>query len=140
MNLNQEKGWPKIIYDALRRIIPFVNTECDRLLFLLINTPEFQRFEPDYLQRLIPDAPRTVINAFLGKVRLDLAHYLALDDSTIIEFVKACQKGRDHTLHILGEGIIERRLFKSIGASGQGGQNENTIWQDFIVTPIFGRS
>jgi HD superfamily phosphohydrolase len=75
--------------------------------------------QSEELLRVIPDAPLTVVNAFLGKARPDLEHYLAMDDSTILEFVKACQKGRDRTLHILGEGIIERRLFKSIDASKQ---------------------
>lgn len=73
--------------------------------------------QPQELLREIPNAPLTVIEAFFGKERPDLERYLEMDDSTILEFIKACQKGRDRTLHILGEGIIERRLFKSIDAS-----------------------
>ena len=37
------KTWPKIIRDPVHNIIPFENTECDRLLLNLINSREFQR-------------------------------------------------------------------------------------------------
>lgn len=36
-------SWPKIIRDPVHNIVPFDNTECDRLLLSLINTREFQR-------------------------------------------------------------------------------------------------
>ncbi len=35
--------WPKVIRDPVHGIIPFEDTECDRLLLDLINTREFQR-------------------------------------------------------------------------------------------------
>jgi len=35
--------WPKVIRDPVHNIIPFEDTECDRLLLDLINTKEFQR-------------------------------------------------------------------------------------------------
>ncbi len=37
------KIWPKVIRDPVHGIIPFEDTECDRLLLDLINTREFQR-------------------------------------------------------------------------------------------------
>jgi len=37
------KSWPKVIRDPVHNIIPFEDTECDRLLLDLINTKEFQR-------------------------------------------------------------------------------------------------
>jgi HD superfamily phosphohydrolase len=35
--------WPKVILDPVHNIIPFEDSECDRLLLELINTREFQR-------------------------------------------------------------------------------------------------
>jgi hypothetical protein len=37
------KLWPKVIRDPVHNIIPFEDTDCDRLLLDLINTKEFQR-------------------------------------------------------------------------------------------------
>jgi HD superfamily phosphohydrolase len=37
------KTWPKVIRDPVHNIIPFEDTECDRLLLNLINAKEFQR-------------------------------------------------------------------------------------------------
>ncbi|MEQ8786514.1 MAG: HD domain-containing protein [Pirellulaceae bacterium] len=36
-------SWPKIIRDPIHNIVPFEDTDCDRLLLQLINTKEFQR-------------------------------------------------------------------------------------------------
>ena len=36
-------SWPKIIRDPVHDIIPFQDTDCDRLLLRLIETAEFQR-------------------------------------------------------------------------------------------------
>src|SRR6516165_6758808 len=35
--------WPKVIRDPVHELIPFEDTPCDRLLWDLINTREFQR-------------------------------------------------------------------------------------------------
>ena len=36
-------SWPKIIRDPVHNIVPFEDTDCDKLLLNLINTKEFQR-------------------------------------------------------------------------------------------------
>ena len=36
-------SWPKVIRDPVHELIPFEDTPCDRLLWDLINTKEFQR-------------------------------------------------------------------------------------------------
>jgi len=35
--------WPKLLHDSIHHLIPFEESDCDRLLLALINTREFQR-------------------------------------------------------------------------------------------------
>ena len=43
--------WPKVIRDPVHELIPFEDTPCDRLLWDLINTREFQRLRQDQAAR-----------------------------------------------------------------------------------------
>lgn len=62
--------------------------------------------------KVVPGAPLTVCSAFSGHPTLDT--FLALDDSTVTEFFKACTDASDPILKILGQGLIARTLFKGI--------------------------
>ncbi len=64
---------------------------------------------------VVPNAPPNVMAAFAGK--MTLGQYLALDDHTISEFLKACKLAGDFILKSLGEGVIGRKLFKAVEAS-----------------------
>lgn len=63
-------------------------------------------------RRIVPDAPRSVINAFSGNIKL--AEYLALDDHIITAFLRACETANDGVLQTLAHGLLNRRLFKGI--------------------------
>lgn len=65
------------------------------------------------LKKLIPDAPPAVIDAFSNE-KLPLSDYLLLDDSRIYEFFHAASKSKDSILSELGEGLLNRRLYKTI--------------------------
>jgi HD superfamily phosphohydrolase len=67
-------------------------------------------------RKLVPDAPRSVLAAFSGQ--LDLKCYTSIDEHAITEFLKACSASSDSVLQELGSGIIDRRLFKVIDATG----------------------
>ena len=67
-------------------------------------------------QAVVPDAPPSVVRAFSHKMSLD--EYLALDDHTMSEFLKACGGSKDKTLRELALGLLNRRLFKATDATG----------------------
>jgi uncharacterized protein len=64
---------------------------------------------------IAPEAPRSVIEAFTGK--LTLGQYLALDDHSITEFLKGCARSKDEILRDLSAGVLNRCLFKAIDAT-----------------------
>ncbi len=68
---------------------------------------------------IAPGTPDTVIQAFTGQISLD--EYLALDDSTVTEFFKACSSAKDDILREIGYGLVNRRLYKAIDATGADG-------------------
>ncbi len=89
-----------------------------RLLFkrykaLLEQAPAGQR------TTIVPDAPRSIVGAFSGKI--GLGDYLKLDDHTITEFVKACEFSGDLVLKVLGSGLLNRILFKAVDATDANG-------------------
>lgn len=49
---------------------------------------------------------------------MSLGQYLLLDDHAITEFLKGCKASTDPVLSQLGIGILDRRLYKVIDASG----------------------
>jgi HD superfamily phosphohydrolase len=65
---------------------------------------------------VVPEAPAGLIPAFGGGT-MPLGAYLALDDHTITEFLKACERASDPVLQALGGGLLHRRLFKVIDAT-----------------------
>jgi len=85
----------------------------------------FRRFKqlietegPDKVkQATVPDVPCSVMRSFTA--RMSLNEYLALDDHTITEFLKACQDGSDAILQMLGGGLLHRHLFKSMDVTGR---------------------
>ena len=64
------------------------------------------------VQALVPGAPESVLAAFSG--RPPLAVYLALDDHAMTELFKACAPGKDPLLKELGEGLLNRKLYKAV--------------------------
>ena len=64
---------------------------------------------------LVLDAPPTLYKAFSGDMLLE--DYLALDDSTVSEFLKCAARSPDDTLKDLATGILNRRLYKAIDVS-----------------------
>ena len=67
------------------------------------------------LKKIVPNAPPVVVSAFSGQ--LSLQDFLNLDDYTISEFLKCCNKADDYLLKTLGSGLMSRKLFKSVEAS-----------------------
>jgi HD superfamily phosphohydrolase len=64
------------------------------------------------VQATVPGAPECVLTAFGGQPVL--AVYLALDDHAMTEFFKACARGNDTLLKELGDGLLNRKLYKSV--------------------------
>jgi HD superfamily phosphohydrolase len=64
------------------------------------------------VQTLFPGAPGSVLAAFSGKP--PLAVYLALDDHAMTELFKAFTRGQDPLLRELGEGLLNRKLYKAV--------------------------
>lgn len=69
------------------------------------------------LHDIAPGAPSIVLKAFSGE-NISLQDYLSLDDSTITEFFKSCTKSSDIILSQLGDGILNRNLYKGIDLTG----------------------
>jgi HD superfamily phosphohydrolase len=65
---------------------------------------------------IVPDSPQSVTRAFSAPPNLH--DYVALDDYSVTEFLKACKNSGDTILRSLGEGLAERRLYKSTDVSG----------------------
>jgi uncharacterized protein len=64
------------------------------------------------IEALAPGAPKSVLAAFAETP--PLAVYLALDDHAMTDLFKACARGDDPLLGELGEGLLNRRLYKSV--------------------------
>jgi uncharacterized protein len=68
-------------------------------------------------QKIVPGAPPNLVLAFTGQMTLEA--YLSLDDHTITEFLKSCHAARDPVLRELSDGLLNRRLYKSVEASNK---------------------
>ncbi len=64
------------------------------------------------VQAIVPGAPESVLAVFSARPPLDV--YLALDDHTLTELFKACAAGKDPLLNELGEGLVNRKLYKAV--------------------------
>ncbi|MFO0875936.1 MAG: HD domain-containing protein [Gemmataceae bacterium] len=60
--------------------------------------------------------PNSILEAFSGQIAL--TRYLDLDDHTITELLKICTLSHDATLQRLGDGLLNRRLYKAIDMTG----------------------
>jgi hypothetical protein len=76
--------------------------------------------------QVVPGASSRVVAAFTGK--LSLAHYLELDDVSLLDFFKACGQAQDSLLASLSRGLIERKLYKAIDVT----ENERAHIGDFV--------
>jgi len=65
--------------------------------------------------RVLPDAPKEVARAFSS--RTDLRDYLELDDHSISQFCKACERSSDQVLGRFGAGLLHRNYLKAIDAT-----------------------
>ncbi len=61
---------------------------------------------------IAPGAPLVLQSAFSGAMTLQ--QYLELDDSTLVQFFKACEQANDNVLNSLGSGLLNRRLYKGL--------------------------
>jgi uncharacterized protein len=66
--------------------------------------------------KIVPSAPPGVLEAFTSS--MSLSQYLLLDDYTVTEFMKSCQSATDPILRDLGSGLVHRRLYKAVDATG----------------------
>jgi hypothetical protein len=74
-----------------------------------------QRSSKAKKQEVVPGVPGAIFQAFTSKLSLD--QYLLLDDHTMTEFFKACSVAKDKTLQMLGQGLVNRILFKGVDAT-----------------------
>lgn len=63
-------------------------------------------------RRIAPGAPESVRLAFAGGASLD--DFLRLDDYSIVEFWRSCERSKDPSLRELGGGLLHRKLYKAI--------------------------
>ena len=68
---------------------------------------------------VVPNAPDAVFEGFTEQLSLD--RYLALDDHMVSGFFKACASTDDPVLGLLGRGLVDRKLYKGIDATGVDG-------------------
>ncbi len=61
---------------------------------------------------IVPGAPVAVLSVFSAMPSLPV--YLALDDHAMTELFKACARGEDPLLKELGEGLVNRKLYKAV--------------------------
>jgi HD superfamily phosphohydrolase len=89
-----------------------------RLLFRRAKQLVEQTGSPEEARNIIPDAPPSVLAAFSGP--LSLGQYLALDDHSMTEFLKASSVANDPDglLQALASGLLHRKLFKAVDATG----------------------
>ena len=64
------------------------------------------------MQMILPGGPESVLAAFSGKSAL--SKYLELDDHSMTAFFKACAASGDELLRELGEGLLNRKLYKAV--------------------------
>ncbi len=64
------------------------------------------------VQAIVPGAPENVLTAFSERPSLQV--YLGLDDHAMTELFKACARGQDPLLRELGEGLVNRKLYKAV--------------------------
>jgi HD superfamily phosphohydrolase len=67
-------------------------------------------------QRPIDGVFPSLFETFSGQVRL--TRYLDLDDHGITELLKGCTRSRDEIVSRLGDGLLNRRLFKALDVTG----------------------
>lgn len=70
---------------------------------------------------VVPDSPLLIQRAFQGQ--LSLQDYLGLDEAMMLTFFGACIKCSDLILAQLSKGLLERRLYKAIEATGIGAEH-----------------
>ncbi len=68
-------------------------------------------------RKVVPGISGPLQRAFSGMI--SLGDYLMLDDHTITEFLKCCERSGDSLLKDLGLGLLHRRLYKAIDVTGQ---------------------
>jgi uncharacterized protein len=68
-------------------------------------------------EKIAPGISDSVLRAFTG--RTSLADYLTLDDHSITEFWKCCERSNDNLLKELGTGLLHRRLYKAIDVTAR---------------------
>ncbi len=68
------------------------------------------------IRTVAPEVSDTVIRAFGGDMSLE--DFLRLDDYSIVDLWRCCERSGDRLLGQLGEGLLHRKLFKAIDVTG----------------------
>jgi len=79
----------------------------------------------DKKSKVVEGASPALIKAFSGE--LSLYDYLLLDDHTITEFLKCCEVCRDPIIKRLASGLLHRRLYKCVDATGVSRDNPDKV-------------
>ncbi|MGE0175374.1 MAG: HD domain-containing protein [Oligoflexales bacterium] len=66
---------------------------------------------------VVPEVSSIVLSAFSSNGNMALSDYLLLDDYNITDFFKACLNAQDSVLRELGQGLLDRKLYKCIDTS-----------------------
>ena len=107
-------------YHMYRTVYFHKTTRAAEVMLRLI----FQRFKTllddadsqEKRNNVVPGANLALVHAFSTK-KIGLQEYLALDDFSVTEFLKCCGKARDKWLKRLGQGLIDRKLYKAVDAT-----------------------
>ncbi|MCC6575010.1 MAG: HD domain-containing protein [Planctomycetes bacterium] len=87
----------------------------------------FERFKTlisehgvDKVNGLVPGVNPLLLKAFSTGAKIPLADYQKLDDGSVTEFFRCCVDSKDPTLAYLAKGLVDRRLYKVVDATGIG--------------------
>ena len=84
-----------------------------RLLFQRYKELLAKEDSPARKAAVVAGAPNTLVEAFSNPA-MSLNNYLALDDVELTHFFRLCSTSSDRVLSVLGRGLLERRLYKTI--------------------------
>lgn len=91
----------------------------------------FRRLEELLAQGAVEGVSPAVVQAFSGPI--SLGSYLDFDDHSVTELLKACSRSDDAILRRLGDGLLNRRLYKALDVTGRVPSSEQSRLVAFNV-------